>query len=126
MNKEVLTTSEINIMKGVWSSDHDLNIAELVDTINRITEKEYARTTIVTFLTRLELKGFVTTVRKGRLSYVHAVIPEEEYKSMLARRETDFWFDGNAAGYLAALFSGRKIGKEEMKTIEETLQALAE
>ena len=54
--------------------------------------KEYKRTTVVTFLTRLQEKGYVKTYRKGRLSYVSTVCSEEKYKASIASKYTHSWF----------------------------------
>lgn len=58
-------------------------------------EKEYARTTVVTFLERLKNKGYVSTYRKSKFSYVHADVTEEEYKKYMLHYILDFWFEGD-------------------------------
>ena len=126
MNKEVLTNSEIYVMKAVWEADNDISISDLVTSLKENYGKEYARATVVTFLTRLELKGFIETVRRGRLAFVHAEITENDYKCMLAKRELEFWFAGSPAEYIAAYFSDKKPEKAQVKAIKEKLKLLAE
>ena len=65
--------------------------------------KDYKRTSIGTFLSKMADKGFLTTYRVGRLAYVHALRDEEEYRDDLIRRETEFWFDGKLSKMVAAM-----------------------
>ena len=56
--------------------------------------KEYKKATVTTFLMRLMDKGFISMVRDGKSSKVHAIRSEESYKEFLLRRDTDFWYKG--------------------------------
>ena len=63
---------ETLIMKVVWDSEEDISTPELIDELRTRFGKDYARTTVVTFLQRLAEKGFVkncicssTQVREG-------------------------------------------------------------
>ena len=70
---------ETLIMKVVWDSEEDISTPELIDELRTRFGKDYARTTVVTFLQRLAEKGFVKTYRKGRIAYVHPLKSEKEY-----------------------------------------------
>ena len=78
--REELSVCEAPIMKIIWESNPDISVPELVKQLNEQYGKEYARTTVVTFLTRMAGKGYITTQRRGRISYVHAIKSEQEYK----------------------------------------------
>ena len=90
--REELSVCEAPIMKIIWESNPDISVPELVKQLNEQYGKEYARTTVVTFLTRMAGKGYITTQRRGRISYVHAIKSEQEYKQQLAQKEIEFWF----------------------------------
>ena len=89
--REELSVCEAPIMKIIWESNPDISVPELVKQLNEQYGKEYARTTVVTFLTRMAGKGYITTQRRGRISYVHAIKSEQEYKQQLAQKEIEFW-----------------------------------
>lgn len=93
--ENMLTTSEVFIMKAIWDEIEDISIPDLIEVLRTKWGKDYARTTIVTFLTKLAAKGFVKTYRKGKLSYAHAMKSEEEYKDKLLNDMIKFWYDGN-------------------------------
>ena len=94
----MLTTGEACIMKVIWDASGEISVPDLAERLRtRFKEKNYARTTVVTFLTKMAAKGFVKTYRKGKISYVHAVKSEEDYKDKLLKDMVDFWYNGDFA-----------------------------
>lgn len=122
--REELSACEAPIMKIIWESESDISIPELTKQLNIQYGKEYARTTVVTFLTRLAGKGYVTTERRGRVSYARALKSAQEYKQMLASRQTEFWFHGSLAEFVQALSMSSPITKEELKRVRELLDEM--
>ncbi len=116
-----LSASETIIMKAVWDAGEDISIPDLIEVLKKDYDKEYARTTVVTFLLKLSAKGFVKTYRKGKLSYAHAIKTQDEYKAKLMNEETDFWFEGRISSLLSALCSTRKLTKEDIAEIRSML-----
>ena len=84
----------------------------------------YTKGTVVTFLTRLNGKGFISSHRAGRISYIHAEKSEEEYKAKLSAREVNFWFDGKPAEFIAALSNNQSLSKEDIKQIRGLLDEM--
>ena len=124
--KKELSSAETLIMKAVWDHPEDPALPDLTDYLRTEYGKEYARTSMVTFLVRLANKGFVETYRKGRLSYVHALISEDEYRAEVAKRDTGFWFRGEPVGFLSALHRSGGLSREDVRRIEEYLNELRE
>lgn len=116
-----LSASETTIMKAVWDAGEDISIPDLIEVLRTNYGKDYARTTVVTFLLKLSDKGFVRTYRKGKLSYAHAMKSEADYRTKLLNEETDYWFDGNVSNLFSALCSTRKLTKEEIVEIRSLL-----
>lgn len=116
-----LSASETTIMKAVWDAGEDISIPDLIEVLRTNYGKDYARTTVVTFLLKLSDKGFVRTYRKGKLSYAHAMKSEAEYRTKLLNEETDYWFNGNVSNLFSALCSTRKLTKEEIVEIRSLL-----
>ena len=88
--------------------------------------KEYARTTVVTFLTRMAGKGYITTQRRGRISYVHAIKSEQEYKQQLAQKEIEFWFHGSMAEFAQTLCAAAPLTHEECQKLRRLLDHVEE
>lgn len=108
-----LSASETVIMKAVWdynsSNENDIAVPDLIEELRKYG-KDYARTTVVTFLLKLSDKGFVRTYRKGKLSYVRVMKSEEEYKEKLMEEEIKFWYGGDIEAFKAML---EKVAQKE-------------
>ena len=90
-----LSACETIIMKAIWDMGEDISIPDLIVRLKEKHGKDYARTTVVTFLLKLSDKGFVRTYRKGKLSYAHAMKSEDEYRKKLLVEELEYWFRGD-------------------------------
>ena len=121
---EPLSACEAMIMKVIWDQKGDISVPELIDLIQERYKRDYKRTTVVTFLTRLNGKGFISSHRAGRISYIHAEKSEEEYKAKLSAREVNFWFDGKPAEFIAALSNNQSLSKEDIKQIRGLLDEM--
>ena len=86
-------------------------------------DKEYVIQTIRTFLFELSKKGFVTTHRKGRISYAHALKSEKEYREMLLKEEVQFWHKGRPGLMVAALSDVVQFSKEDAEEIRRIIDA---
>ena len=122
--KKDLSPAEELIMRAVWAFEHDPDLPILTEYLKEEYGKEYARTSMVTFLLRLSNKGFVETYRKGRLSYVHALKSEDEYRVEVAKKDMNFWFKGGAVSFLSTLHSYGRLTEEDRQKIKEYLDEL--
>ena len=116
-----LSACETIIMKAIWDEDGDISIQNLIEVLKTKWGKDYARTTVVTFLLKLTAKGFVQTYRNGKNAYVHAIKSEEDYKTKLVAEDRDFWFGGKLSGLMSALCRERKLTQAEADEIRKIL-----
>ena len=82
-------------MREIWNHTEDISVPDLIGNLNTKYGKGYARTTVTTFLTKIQARGFINTYRKGKLSYVHALVGKEEYREECLKEFVDFWYNGN-------------------------------
>ena len=124
--REELSVCEAPIMKIIWESNPDISVPELVKQLNEQYGNEYASTTVVTFLPRMAGKGYITTQRRGRISYVHAIKSEQEYKQQLAQKEIEFWFHGSMAEFAQTLCAAAPLTHEECQKLRRLLDHVEE
>lgn len=115
---------ETLIMKIVWSAKEDISTQEISSRLKSQYNKDYARTTVGTFIQRLSEKGFVSTYRKGKVSYVHALKSEAEYQENFIQEAEEFWFNGDAMFLFSTLCKTKKLSKEERKGIQDILDGM--
>lgn len=124
MEREPLSACEAMIMKVIWDQKGDVSVPDLINLIQERYQKDYKRTTVVTFLSRLAAKGFISSHRAGRISYIHAEKSEDDYTAKLSARDVDFWFDGKASNFIAALSSCQSLSKEDIAQIRSILDEI--
>lgn len=111
------TTNELSpceslIMKIVWDAPQDIAVQDVITQLNERFQKDYARTTVVTFLGKMADKGYLNTYRKGRQAFVHPICDEAVYTCGIIKHDADFWFDGDSFKLMSALCSEKKLTKE--------------
>lgn len=115
---EKLTNLEEMIMKCIWDYGEEIPFLQIGKELKERYGKEYKRTSIRTYLFRLEDKEYLKVDKRGRNAYVYPIISEKEYRKEKAEDILDNWFDGSAKELFSA--SSEKIpksGKERLKGV---------
>jgi len=115
---------ERSVMDVLWSSDHALTAGELRDRLVQQDDaararKELAATTVLTVLSRLENKGFVTRDREIRPHLYRAVTTRAEHTAELMHEVLGAVPDREAA---LARFIGQ-VTPDEAETLRRLLRA---
>ena len=119
-----MSNCEKLIMKIVWRAGEDLPTPVIIEQLRIRFDKDYARTTVVTFIQRLAEKGFVNTYKKGRVSYVHPLRSQEKYQEKVLKHAEEFWFDGDAGYLFSTLCRVKTLSKQEIDDIKKMLDEL--
>lgn len=119
-----LSQCEAMVMKLIWEAEEEISIQEVIARMNEQFHKDYARSTVVTFLGNLAEKGYISTYKVGKKAYIHAEKQEDWYKRKRVKEETDFWFDGKPSELMSALCDSGKISKEEIAKMRGILDEL--
>ena len=120
-----LTNCEKMIMKVIWDEEGDCELQHLITELRDRYGKDYARTTVGTFLKKLINEGYVSTHRVGRASYSHAEISEEDYLEYLMNKEDHFWFGGSQSKMLDALVRSEQVSGEELVKMKAILDGIS-
>ena len=127
---EKLTNLEEMIMKCIWDELYnfsrifkenysEIKFLQIGKELKERFGKEYKRTSIRTYLFRLEDKEYLKVDKRGRNAYVYPIISEKEYRKEKAEDILDNWFDGSAKELFTAL--SEKIPKSEKERLKGVL-----
>ena len=72
--------SELYIMKVIWDAPGEITLQYVAEELKEKYDKEYARTTIATFLKRLEEKEYIHQEKRGRYTYITPIKSEKAFK----------------------------------------------
>ena len=118
-NIKRLPESELEIMQIIWKEETPVSRM----TIERALQEKHplAPTTILTLLTRLCEKGFLSLKKEGRSNLYDPLITEREYLACESRSFLDRMFGGSVAGFATALCDSG-IKKEELEELKRMLE----
>lgn len=75
---EKLTNLEEMIMKCIWDYGEEIPFLQIGKELKERYSKEYKRTSIRTYLFRLEDKEYLKVDKRGRNAYVYPIISEKD------------------------------------------------
>ena len=114
-----LPESELEIMQIIWRETAPVSRAVIEHTLNE--KHPLAPTTILTLLTRLCDKGFLSQKKAGRTNVYEPLITEKEYLASESRLFLDRLFNGSVANFAVALCDSG-IKKEEVEELRRLLE----
>lgn len=92
---------------------------ELLEIFSVTKRKTWKSQTITTFLTRLIDKGLLYSEKQGRSNVYYASMTHEQYKQLEAQKMLEGLYGGSIKNFLAALYSGNKLKKEEIAELKK-------
>ena len=117
-----LPESELDLMIVLWKQKNDMSRSEIEKIVNQ--KKTLAPTTILTLLSRLEKKGFVSVNRDGNLNKYRWLVSQTEYQHKEGKGMLEKLYGNSVKNFVAALYQGRKINDEDLKELEGFLKEL--
>ncbi|WP_462378599.1 BlaI/MecI/CopY family transcriptional regulator [Holdemania filiformis] len=115
---ELMSDSEKKIMKLIWDHGGAMTISELLDQIER-TGRDWKRTTVRTFISRLIDKGMLISQKEGRGARYVARISEEEYLKTQSVQFVNQVFGGNVSTLLTSLFGQQCLESKDIEELEK-------
>ena len=117
-----LPESELDIMIVLWKQKNDMSRSEIEKIVNQ--KKTLAPTTILTLLSRLEKKGFVSVNRDGNLNKYRWLVSQTEYQQKEGKGMLEKLYGNSVKNFVAALYQGREVDDEDLKELEGFLKEL--
>ena len=114
-----LPDAELEVMQAVWACKAPAARAD----IEQILYKTHpmAMTTLLTLLTRLGEKGFLSIEKNGRRSYYTPCITREDYLASQSKTFVDKLCGGSISAFATALCNSG-LTREELAELREMLE----
>ena len=114
-----LPESELEIMQSIWKKSAPVSRVDIEQALQET--HPLAPTTILTLLTRLCEKGFLSLKKEGRSNLYEPLITEKEYLAAESRSFLDRVFHGSVASFATALCDSG-VTKEELEELRRLLE----
>ena len=123
-NQQRLPDSELDIMLILWSHEPPMSRPEIEKIVNE--KKKLSPTTILTLLSRLEKKKFVSVEKQGKLNLYTPLISQEEYQRNESKNILEKLYGNSLKKFVVSLYGGKKLDREKMQELSEFIQELEE
>lgn len=114
-----LPDSELELMMIIWDTGAPITRTEIEERLP--AERRISATTVLSFLTRLQEKGFVQVQKTGRNNIYEALISKEEY---LRAESKSIWrrlYQGSVKNFMTALSDGEELSDQDLEELQEFL-----
>ncbi len=102
-----LPESELEVMLAVWDEKPPVTSAMLMRTVGE--RNSWKTPTIISFLSRLEERGFVMSYKKGRERYYIPLADRKTYISRITEEFIKKYHGGSFASFMDAYFSTHEL-----------------
>jgi BlaI family transcriptional regulator, penicillinase repressor len=114
--------AELEVLKALWDAGPS-TVRQVLDTLHARGRK-LAYTTVLTFLTRLEQKGFVSSDKGGQAYIYRAKISRERVVGSRLRAMVEQLYDGAAGPLALHLMESQRFTPEELEQLQKLIDRL--
>ena len=115
-----LSPAETEVLRIVWELDSP-TVQNVCDALPAHRDIAYA--TVQTLLRRLEKKGYLTHQVRGKAHVFHPRIQKRDVIGSVVQSFVDRLFGGDAVPLVQYLAENRDISKDDIKRLQEILEA---
>ena len=115
-----LPDSELEVMQAVWELEPPVERRAIESELAR-RGRTMAQTTVLTLLTRLEEKGYITIEKDGRRRVYAPLVERGTYQAQQSRRFVDKVFGGSISAFANALCDSG-LTREELDELRGLLE----
>lgn len=121
MNENIrrLPDAELEVMQAVWACESPVARADIEEILYKT--HPMAMTTLLTLLTRLGEKGFISIEKNGRRSYYTPCYSQEEYLAAQSKTFVEKLCGGSMSTFATALCNSG-LTKEELSELRDMLE----
>ena len=116
-----LPDSELAIMMIIWELDKPVTRFEIEEKME--SERKLSPTTVLSFLARLQEKGFLAVQKSGKNNVYSALIEKNDYMQTESRSLLKRLYQNSAKNFLAALYDGDNLSSEDLAELEEYISS---
>ena len=117
-----LGDAELEIMLAVWEAGEPVPSSYVQEKLRG--RRDWALPSILTSLSRLVDKGFLSCQKRGKSNWYHPLVSEKDYKAAEGRGLIDRLYGSSFTGMVAALYDGRAIGDSDLEQLRKYLDEL--
>ncbi|WP_155592223.1 BlaI/MecI/CopY family transcriptional regulator [Lysinibacillus cavernae] len=117
-----LPDSELELMLIVWDATEAVSRIYIQEHLEKT--KELAPTTILSFLSRLEAKGFLKIEKRGKVNFYSPLVTQEEYANNESKTILERFFGNSVKNFVVHLNNAKSVNEEQIQELKDFLDDL--
>lgn len=115
-----LPESELELMLIIWHAEKPVTRMEIEERLSK--DREIGATTILSFLSRLQEKGFVEVKKQGKNNLYIPIVDENEYLQKESKSILKRVYQNSIKNFVAALYDGDGLSQEDLDELEAFIE----
>lgn len=117
-----LPDSELELMLIIWDANEAVSRIYIQEHLEK--SRELAATTILSFLSRLEVKGFLKVEKRGKINYYYPLVSHEDYVKNESKTLLEKFFGNSLKNFVVQLNDTKSIDEKQMQELKNFLDSL--
>ncbi len=114
-----LPDSELELMMIIWDAEGPVTRSEIEKRLP--AERKLSATTVLSFLSRLQEKGFLEVERDGKTNRYRPLVEKETYLREESRSIWKRLYQNSVGNFMTALGSGEELSDQDLDELQEFL-----
>lgn len=116
-----LPDAEYDVMNAVWDGTPPVNTSFLMQKVGN--GKGWKAPTLISFLVRLEDRGFIASYKNGKERYYIPLAEKEEYIHNVTENFISQYHDGSFVSAMNSFFKYRNLSEDDIDELLEWLKS---
>ena len=116
-----LPEAELELMMIIWNAGKPITRTEIEERMDG--SRKVMPSTILTLLSRLEERGYVSREKRGKINYYTPLKEKDSYLQETGRKVLKNLFGNSLSVFAAALYSGESMSDAEIEKLQEFLDS---
>lgn len=117
-----LPDSELDIMLVLWNHEPPMSRLDIEQVVKQ--KKALAPTTILSLLSRLEKKRFVSVEKEGKLNLYTPLVSQEEYQQQESKNILEKLYGNSLKKFVTSLYQGRRMNEKDIQELSIFLDTM--
>ena len=111
-----LPDSELELMMIIWHAKNPITRMEIEEEL--ADDRKLSATAILSFLTRLEERGFLQIEKRGKLNVYTPIIKESDYMKKESKSILQKMYHNSIKSFVTALYDGDNLSEDDIKELQ--------
>ena len=111
-----LPDSELELMMIIWRAERSVTRTDIEKELNE--KRKLSPTAILSFLSRLEERGFLKIEKQGKSNLYTSIIKEQDYIRKESKSILQKMYRNSIKSFMTALYDGDNLSDEDIKELQ--------